>query len=373
MRTTLGTWAGAAMSALLLAACDGGSSTSSNTGGGGDGGGGGGTGGTGGSSAPACEGQPDTLDVAGTWAGYGVLTASITGKPGAIASVCPADQQGQAYLLMLVTIEQDAADPTALQNIKASVCQVELPPVTAVVGQCEPGTDAAVTTQISAPDALIDALPGLTTMPSGGTLSGEKAGADVSFERFVVTAGSSATGDALPTWDAAAAGCDAADIGHNNQCDATCVTDCGSLVDHDQDTFPGISLDVCGRTQEDEGLPCNTVDPATPGVTIQGRAFATLEVDPQFTGVAESSCLLSGNVDSNVRYTVVGADVTLVGGPISVAAALSALPTLTVQADQSKLTMVRVDGKYGTSDLMLDVGDPVAACKTIISKKNEIF
>lgn len=371
MRTTRGTWAGATVIALLLSACDGGSATSG-TGGGGAGGAGG-SGGSGGSPAPACEGQPETLDVVGTWAGFGVLTASINGQPGSIASVCPADQEGQAQLLMLVTIEQDAADPKALQNIQVSVCQVELPAVTAVVGVCEPNTEAAVTTQISAPDALLAALPGLSATPVAGSLADSKAGAGVTFERFVVTAGSSATGDQLPTWDAAAAGCDAQDIGHSNQCEATCVTDCAALVDHDSDTFPGISLDVCGRTKEDEGLPCNTTDPASPGVTIQGRAFAALEVDPQFTGVAKSSCELSGTVDTNVRYTVVGADVTLASAPISVAAALSALPTLTVKAEQSKLTMLRVDGKYGTVDLKLDPGDPVAACKTIISKKNEVF
>lgn len=371
MRTTRGTWAGAAVVALLLSACDGGSSTTDSTGGGGSGGSGGT--GTGGSAGPACEGEPETLDVAGTWAGYGALTASINGQPGSLVSICPADQEGLAYLLMLVTIEQDSADPTALKNVKASLCAVDLPAVTAVAGTCDPGTEAAVTTQISAPDALLDAFPNLSAPPVGGALSGPSAGADVTLERFVVTAGSSATGDLLPVWDSGLAGCDASDIGHTNKCEETCVSDCGALVDHDSDTFPGISLDVCGRTQDDEGLPCNTADPGTPGVTIQGRAFAALEVDPQFVGVAKSSCELAGTVDTNVRYTVVGADVTLASAPISVAAALSALPTLTVDPDKSKLTMVRVDGKYATPDLGLDPADPVAACKILIAKKNELF
>lgn len=371
MRTTRGTWAGAAVVALFLSACDGGTSTADNAGGGGAGGAGGT--GTGGAPGPACEGQPETLDVAGTWAGYGALTATINGQPGSLVSICPADQEGQAYLLMLVTIEQDSADPKALKNVKASLCAVDLPAVTAVVGTCDPGTEAAVTTQISVPDALLDAFPSLSAAAVGGTLAGDAVGSDVALDRFVVTAGSSATGDQLPVWDASLSGCDGSDVGHTNQCEQTCVSDCSALVDHDSDTFPGISLDVCGRTQDDEGKPCNTTEPATPGVTIQGRAFATLEVDPQFVGVAKSSCELAGTVDTGVRYTVVGADVTLANAPISVAAALSALPTLAVDKDKSKLTMVRVDGKYGTPDLMLDPADPVAACKTILAKKNEIF
>ena len=70
---------------------------------------------------------------------------------------------------------------------------------------------------------------------------------------------------------------------------------------------------MCGRAQGEEGKPCNIDSPTDPGVTIQGRAFAALEVDPQFNGVATSSCQLSGTVDTGVRYTVVGADVTLSG------------------------------------------------------------
>ncbi|MEZ4309772.1 MAG: hypothetical protein R3F14_17180 [Polyangiaceae bacterium] len=368
-----GLWAGAAAIALILSACDGGDGTATGGTGGGGAGGSGGTTGTGGKQGPACEGAPEQLDLAGTWAAYGVLTASIAGKPGSLVSVCPADQEGQATLLLMVTVEQDAGDPTKLQNVKASLCSVELPAVTAVAGTCEPGTEAAVTTQIGVPAALQDAFPELSSTPVSGELASTSAGADLTLEQFVVTAGSSATGESLPTWTADASGCAAFDIGHTNKCEETCVTDCASLLDHDNDTFPGISLDVCGRTQDDQGKPCNTTDPAAPGVTIQGRAFATLEVNPQFMGIAVSSCELSGTVSSDVRYTVVGADVALAGSPISVAAALDALPLLAVKPDQSKLTLLRVDGKYGTPDLGLDPSDPLAACKTILAKKNELF
>ncbi|MBK8257572.1 MAG: hypothetical protein IPK82_33500 [Polyangiaceae bacterium] len=372
MRTTWGLWGGAAAVALFVAACDGGDSgTTGGTGGTGAAGGSGGSG-AGGAQPATCEGQPDVLDVAGTWAAYGVLTASITGKPGSLVSVCPPDQEGQATLLLLVTMEQDS-DPKALKNVKASLCAVDLPAVTAVAGTCDPGTEAAVTTQISIPPALLDAFPSLSATAVSGSLAATAPGSDVTLEQFVVTAGASTTGANLPTWNADAPGCDAFDVGHTNQCEMACVSDCSALVDHDSDTFPGISLDVCGRTQDDEGKPCNTTDPAAAGVTIQGRAFAALEVNPQFTGVAKSSCELSGTVASDVRYTVVGADVTLAGTPISVAAALDALPTLNVKPDQSALKLVRVDGKYGTPNLMIDPGDPLAACKAIIAKKNELF
>lgn len=369
MRTTRGTWVGAALLALLVAACDGGGDTTASGGSGGTTGSAGG-GGAGGGAAPSCEGQPEKLDVAGTWAAYGALTATITGQAGSLVSICPADQEGQAFMMLVVTIGQDQ---TTLKDVKAVLCSVELPAVTAIAGKCEPGTEAAVTTQISAPKALSDALPGLSPAPVGGTLSGEAPGSEIALERFTVTAGSSKTGADLPLWDTDAAGCDAGDVGHSNQCEAACVSDCAALRDDDGDTYPGITLDVCGRSQDDEGKPCNTEDPAEPGVTIQGRAFAALEVDPQFTGIAKSSCELAGNVSTGVRYTVVGADITLTGGQIAVGAAIDALPTLEVLTGQSKLTMVRVDGKYGTPDLDLGALDALAACELVIEKKNELF
>jgi len=191
----------------------------------------------------------------------------------------------------------------------------------------------------------------------------------------VVTAGSSAMGAGLPAWDPNKAGCDAnaAKVGHSNKCEDTCVTGCASAKDDDKDTYPGVTLGVCGRTSDDKGKPCNIDNPGDPGVTIQGRAFAALEVNPKFSGIAQSSCTLSGTVDTKVVYTVVGADVTLTGSEIPVASAIQALPTLLVKPDQSKLTMVRVDGKYASPDLKLDPKDPLAACKAVIAKKNELF
>ncbi|MFO0590610.1 MAG: hypothetical protein U0441_23915 [Polyangiaceae bacterium] len=353
--------------------------TSACGGGSGSGGSGGtGTGGSGGtgtttSSGPACDGEPATLDLAGTWAAYGALTVSIVGAPGSLVSICPADQEGQAFLTLFVTIGQDAADPTKLQDVKATLCAIDLPAVGAVAGTCDPGSMAAVTTQITVPDALLDALPTLAANVVGGTLSGESKGADVSLEQFVVTAGATTKGAALPKWDVQQSGCTAGDIGHSSTCEATCVNDCAALVDDDKDGFPGVTLGVCGRAQGEEQKPCNVDDPSQPGVTIQGRAFVALEVNPQFSGKAESSCKLDGSVTTDVVYQVVGADVTLSSSEIPVASAIQALPTLVVKPDQSKLTMVRVDGKYATPDLKIDPADPLTSCQTVVAKRNELF
>lgn len=370
MHTRWGTWAGAIGIALLAAGCgDGG--TSGSGGSGGSGGAGGTTGST--SSGPSCEGQPDTLDLEGTWAAYGALTVSVQGAPGSLVSICPADQQGQAFLTLLVTIGQNAADPSKLEGVQATLCAVDLPSVTAVAGTCDPNATSVVTTQITVPEKLLAAFPTLAANVVGGTLSGTAAGADVTLEQFVVTAGSSSSGAALPRWDTKAAGCTDGAIGHTNQCEDTCVDDCGSLVDDDADGFPGVTLGVCGIAEGDEAKPCNVDDPSMPGVTIQGRAFTALEVNPQFTGKATSSCKLEGTVDTDVVYTVVGADVTLAGSQIPVASAIDALPTLIVKPDQSKLTMVRIDGKYASPDLMVTAADPVPACAAVLAKRNELF
>lgn len=311
--------------------------------------------------------------MAGTWAAYSALTVSVKGAPGSLVSICPTDQEGQAFLTLIVTIEQNAADPTKLEGIKATLCAIDLPSVTAVAGTCDPGASGAVTTQITVPDALLKALPTLAANVVGGTLSATTPGADVTFEQFVVTAGSTKAGASLPKWDTKAAGCTDGAIGHTSMCEATCVNDCPALVDDDGDGFPGVTLGVCGIAEGEEAKPCNVEDPSMPGVTIQGRAFTALEVNPQFSGAATSSCKLEGNVETEVVYSVVGADVTLASSPIPVASAIDALPTLLVDAAQSKLTMVRVDGKYATPDLMLDLSKPLVACQTVISKKNELF
>jgi hypothetical protein len=85
-----------------------------------------------------------------------------------------------------------------------------------------------------------------------------------------------------------------------------------------------------------------------------------------------SSCEIAGTIDSVVTYNVVGADVYLAGAPISVTSAIESLPTFTVDASTSKFRMVRIDGKYGAPDWMVDPTQPSAACATLNTRVNQL-
>ena len=372
-----------ALTALTLSACkdDGGKATTAG-GKGGEGGQGGiagagpgghggqgGQGGTGGTHAVACEGQPSALDVGGIWAGRAAMRVGIEGTPGGMVTVCPEEQEGTAELLFVVSMQQNA---TALQDVRALLCDVTLPPVTAVVGACPPGSTGTVTAQIQVPDTLRDRLALLDVSPVTGTLSETAAGSNVTFARLRFTAGASPMVQELPRWNIEDPACDAWDIGRSATCEAACVNDCGSLRDHDLDNYPGVTLDVCGRTQDDEGKQCPAED-AAEGVTVQGRAFTVIRVDPELAGVAASSCEINGSVNAGIQYSIVGADVQLAGLPIPVSSVVETLPNLNVRPETSKMRLVRVDGRYGTQQLGLDPADPGAACQMLRDRVNEIF
>jgi hypothetical protein len=146
------------------------------------------------------------------------------------------------------------------------------------------------------------------------------------------------------------------------------------MRDDDHDGYPGVTLEVCGYTSSDTqmNVPCNAETPSNPGATIQGKAFLDIQVDPQFSGTAVSSCEITGKVDTSVLYDLVGADVYLAGSPISVSSAIKSLPDFNVEVDQSKFRMIRVDGKYASEDWKLDPSNPEAACKTVIMYQNKI-
>ena len=367
-------WAGAGILALIVAACDDddggttGAGTTTTTSTTGQGGSGGTTGTTG--NPPTCEDDAGTLDIGGVWAGTAAMTVGMVGMPGALVSVCPAEQEGKATLLFLATIHQSGTD---LQDVQVVVCDAELPSVKAVAGTCTAQSEASITTDVLLTSALRDALPGLVIAPVAGKLAETTAGAEVTFDRFVVTAGSSTTAGDLPAWKVEEPGCGSADVGRTNECEAMCVEGCASLRDDDMDTYPGVTLDVCGRTKDDSEKKCPTENDTDVGVTLRGRAFAAIRVDPQLVGSALSSCAVKGTVDAKVEYSVVGADVLLAGLPIPVSAAVQALPKLVVKPEESPVSMVRVDGKFGAKQLDLDLGDAAAACKLLREKKNEVF
>jgi hypothetical protein len=343
---------------------------SSGNGGAGAGAAGGAGGSGGGSTAIVCEGAPVDHDLEGTWAAYGRLAVKLQGQPGGAITICPADQIGESTMLLLLSMHRDPADATKLVNVGAFLCEIELPVVTALVGTCDASSKSLVSTQIIAPKTLLDALPDVKTNLVAGTLTG----ADFALDRFVLTIGSKIGGNMMPAWDDAAAACTGTSLGRTNQCETMCVNDCASLRDDDGDSYPAVTVNVCGTTPDDvkAGVPCNADTPNDPGSTLQGRAFIDMEVNPLLSGSAKSSCELEGTVDSEVMYRLVGADIYLAGAQIGATSAIKSLPAFQVDALQSRFRMVRIDGKYGAPDWKVDVANAKAACSTVLARKNEL-
>ena len=240
--------------------------------------------------------------------------------------------------------------------MSATLCSVTLPTVTALVGTCDPTSQALVSTPITAPPALIAALPKVAAATAKGTLGGTAPGASVTVDPLLVVVGSSASGTSMPSWSTMASGCEAMNIGNTNACDTMCVSDCSALRDDDADGFPGVTVDVCGKTPSDTSgnVKCNAAMPNEAGVTLQGEAFIDIEVNPTFTGTVKSSCEVTGTVGSDILYNVVGADVYLAGAPITVSSAIESLPTFQVYPTQSQFHMVRIDGQYGAPNWSVD-------------------
>lgn len=331
------------------------------------------TGSGGGPTQITCDGAPADLTLDGTWAAYGKLAISFQGAPGGAITICPTDQVGESSLLLLMTMQSDATDKTNLTTVTATLCSLDLPVVTALVGDCDPMSNGLISTQIIAPKAFLDALPGIATQPSTGTLDGLATGSGVLLNRFRVTVGTSKTDSVLPAWDDASPSCTASNLGRTNVCDMTCVDDCAALRDDDADGYPGMTAEVCGKTPSDaqSGVPCNAATPNDPGATLQGRAFLSIEVDPQFQGSAKSSCEIEGTVDTSVNYSVAGADIYLAGAPIGVTSAIKSLPAFQVNPADSRFRMIRIDGQFGAPDWAVDPSQPLAACAELVSRINE--
>jgi hypothetical protein len=361
-----------------LLGCGASETTSGTTGTSSGAGGAGGSSGVGGGSSNAvkCDGAPAELSLEGTWAVKGRLAVKLEGAPGGVITLCPEDQQGEASMLMMITIKQDPSDKTKLSAVTATFCAIELPTVSALVGSCDASSQSLVYATMVAPQKLLDALPEVATTAVGGKLDGSKSGSGITLERFTVTVGSTKGGAALPRWDTSGAACAKTTLGHTNACETACVDDCPSLRDDDKDTFPGVTIAVCGLTASDQksGVPCHVDHPDDPGATLQGKAFLDIEVDPQFSGTAKSSCELTGSVDASteIRYQIVGTDIWLAGSPLGVDQTIASLPSFHVDPVASKFRMVRVDGKYGAPDWKIDPLQQSAACAAIDQRVNEL-
>ncbi len=359
-------------SLLSLTAC--GNSSSNNSASGGSGGNGaGGSAGTGGSGGAQIQCQePSQLDVNGIWAAKVRMTVKLVAKPGGVITLCPDNQTREATLYMYMDMKQNAADKTKIDSITPHVCSVELPVVSGMVGKCDTSAPNLVNTQLQIPSALEQAFPNIALTPATATLGGTAPGASLSAQKMLFVAGSTTQGSAMPGWNTTDQSCASDTVGRSSQCDTTCVSDCSKLRDDDKDTYPGITLGVCGLSQQDQQdkVSCNTTDPSQGGATIQGRAWIDLMIDPTLSGTVKSSCEVTGHVDASITYNVVGGDVWLTGAPLAVTDAITSLPTFSVDPSQSSYRLLRVDGQHGAPSWSLG-SDAVQACQTVLQHKND--
>jgi hypothetical protein len=323
-------------------------------------------GGSGGGTQLACDDDGD-IDLDGIFALAAKFSFTFGSQPGGAVTICPADQTSEGSFLGLVRLTHQAGS-TQIASAEAVVCTLQLPIISAGVGECDPGTTNLVYAGLEFPQALIDACP-------LATLTSLQPGATFDLQRLTFTIGTDKTGDEMPTWLMDKTGCGMSNLaaGRTALCDPECVSDCAGLVDDDHDGWPGVTVHVCGLTEDDkqQKVPCNAEEPNVPGATIQGRAMLDLQVDPQLKGAAVSSCEVSGNLDAAIRYNVVGADLYVLS-QISVTSAIKSLPVYTVNPSESRFRLARIDGKHGSADWAPDFGDVLSSCKTVIARQNEL-
>lgn len=342
-------------------------SGSSAAGNGAGGSGGGESGGSGGGGLVCDHDGP--LDLSGTWLIRARLEVDIKSRDGSLVQVCPKAQTGVSDLWFLGRFEQDG---TELSGLEVTICDLSLPEVTAFVGQCADGDTGPVRAQVAPADGLRAALPGLVVPKGKGKLGGTENGASFEPERFTFALGTKTQEGPMATWKGGA-DCDntQSPLGTGEGCVEKCVTDCSDVVDSDSDKLPGVSMAVCGFSQDEaQGAQCNTEEPEQPGVTLQGKAGLNFRVNPLLKGAAESSCVVRGGVDASIEYNVIGANVRLTGGILSVKLVQDAIPAFNVIPEKSQFVALRVDGKYGTTDLSLPADNPQMACKKALDNRN---
>jgi len=337
----------------------------------------GGTAGNAGSSSAdaglACQ-EPSQLDLDGIFAIYARLSLTFLSRPGGAVTVCPVDQTSDGTFLALAELRH-VPGSTKLDQVRMSVCSLTLPEISAGVGGCDPDTNV-VWAGLRFPQVLVDALP-LTPMGEAtGLLSKPQIGATVDLSRMTFLIGTREKGDAMPGWQSDVEGCGMNDVapGRGATCDENCVSGCSQLADDDHDQWPGVTVHVCGVTDDDkkQNVPCNAENPSEPGVTIQGRSVLDLQVDPLFSPQVRSSCEMAGSIDTEIRYNVCGADLYLMNTPISVTSAIASLPVYKVNSQQSTFRAVRIDGRHGAPSWDPDFGKLLDTCRRVIERQNEI-
>jgi hypothetical protein len=315
------------------------------------------------------------LDLDGLFAIFVRLSFTFGSHPGGAVTVCPVDQAGEGNFLALLRVTHTPGS-TSVASLEAVVCSLALPVISAVVGECDAAPKNLVYAGLQFPQKLIEALPATPVATTTAKLGGTSPGSALHPGRLTFILGTRKLGAAMPAWDSSRPGCGMNDTaaGRGPTCEKACVTDCDGLVDDDKDGWPAVTVHVCGYTDDDkkQKVACNAEEPSTAGATIQGRAALDLQVDPLFSGVAQSSCEISGGIDSKFTYNVVGADLYLANTPVSVTASYSSLPQYWVDLDASRFRALRIDGKHGARDWSPSWADLVGTCKTVIARQNEL-
>jgi len=342
---------------------------------GGENNGGSGNASNGGSTSTPVEcNEPASLSVEGLFGAVLNLVVQID-SAGTMITICPEEQLAEVQMYVLIKLEQDESDPTKISNAELRVCDLVMPEVTGKVGICNEGETNLVKTNLTVPDALRDHLRNIPPQAVTATLSNLSPGAALDIERFNFIAGT--TAGKLPEWDSSVTGCGMLDtgVGRGRICSEMCVDDCASLTDDDQDSYPGVTLSICGRTTEEieQGVECDAEKPALSGAALDGKAWVALNIDPQMEGTVTSSCQFEGNVASGVVYTLVGGDVFLEGAPLAVAAAIDNLPSFIVKSEESPFQAVRIDGQHGGPNINITWDDPDGSCAELLKQRNTLF
>ena len=305
----------------------------------------------------------ESTDLTGTWALLARYSIALHGQSGGMANLCPMEQVDSASLLAVVDIAKSGDGYT----MSAVSCHLALPSVKAMAGKCEPDTGNYLTVNIDIPAPMYQSFATLDPVHANGTLSPSSA---LSFDPFRFTWGTRA--NTLPSWQPSQCG-DNSDKGHTSECETTCVTGCDDLVDDDNDGFPGVTVHLCGRTEQDRqlSLPCNAVEPNVPGITFQGSIPMALYSQLTLQGNARSSCEASGTFSSDTQYKVLGSDVWISGTSLAVSQVVLSLLLFEGQAADSRWRLVRVDGTHGSPNWNLPQDAP-GRCAKIRANENEL-
>ncbi len=330
-------------------------------------------GGTGNTLDVPCE-EPDALSMSGLWSARLNLVADVQSN-GTMLTICPEQQLVEIEMLALLKLDQDPNDATRMSRVELRVCDLVLPTVTSKVGACSVGDTNLAQTVLTVPDALRNQLRNLQPDDVAATLSSLAAGAAIDIERFDFIAGTTAA--KLPEWNTSKTGCGILDtsVGRGRICQEACVETCSEMTDDDQDSFPGVTLSLCGRTPDeiDHGVICDAERPALSGATLDGTTWGALKIDPQLAGTVASSCQFGGDVSSSIAYAIVGGDVFLMGAALAVAATIDNQPSFAVRPADSSFAAVRADGQYTAPNLGVTWDDADGSCAALVARRAELF